>query len=117
MHPKTKAPDTTYTPNWLERMDSRTALAQQLRDRYQRMTSDLGGEAHLSYMQRSLVTRALHLEYFLELEELKLRETPDKFDSGKWTQANNALGGLLNKLGLERQSREVSLDAFVKARK
>lgn len=117
MHPKTKAPAPEYTPNWLESLDGRTGIAQQLRHRYACMTSDLGGEEHLSYMQRSLVTRALHLEYFLELEETKLRNGGGAdFDSGKWAQANNALQGILSKLGLQRQAREVSIGEFVKAR-
>lgn len=118
MDRKTAAPLPNYTPNWLDRLDGRTALAQELRNRYTSMTADLGGEAGLSYMQRSLVNRALHLEYFLELEEHNLREGgTEAFDAGKWTQAVNSLQGVLSKLGLQRQSRDVTLNDFMQGRR
>ena len=77
-----------------------------MRERYAAFTNDLGGVERLSYAQRSLVERALHLEYWLAQQERALIEGAD-FDVGKWTQAANALQGILTKLGLDRQAKDV----------
>ena len=113
MQTKTKSVPDKFSPNWLHSLDGRTALAQELRGRYAAVCTDLGGETSLSYMQRSLATRALWLEYHLQLEEEKLA-TGDDFDSGKWVQAANALQGIWAKLGLERKAKEATLSQFIK---
>ncbi len=95
-----------YSSGWLGALDSRTALAREMRDRYQTMTDDLGGADRLSYAQRSLAERALWLEYWLASQERELANGND-FAVGQWTQACNALQGIYSKLGLQRQAREV----------
>lgn len=91
----------TYHPNWLDQLDGRTATAQEMRRRYELLTNDLGGADRLSYQQRSLCTRALWLEAWLEIQERQLAEGQD-FDAGKWTQGSNALLGLFRALGFEK---------------
>ena len=110
---KAKTPPTEYSTGWLGQLDFRTALGQELRNRYRSLTNDLGGASNLSYQQRSLVSRALWLEVFLEQEERNLANGKD-FDSGRWTQAVNSLQGLYSKLGLTRQAKEVTLKEFMK---
>lgn len=100
------APPDKFTKGWLESLDGRTAVAQVMRERWQHFTRDLGGVDRLSYAQRSLVERALWLEYWLQTQEQELATGGD-FDVGRWTQAANALQGILAKLGLERQARDV----------
>jgi hypothetical protein len=108
-------PQTTYTTNWLKSLDQRTTIAQELRQRQTALSNDLGGIVSLSYQQRSLIDRAIFLEYHLQTEELKLATGGD-FDSGKWVQACNSLGGIFSKLGLNRHSKDVvSLSDYVKA--
>jgi len=92
---------------WLQSLDGRTSAAQQLRVRHDALCSDLGGYAKLSYQQKALIDRAIFLEYHLQQEELKLATGAD-FDSGKWTQACNALSGLFSKLGLHKQVKDVT---------
>jgi hypothetical protein len=104
---------TNYTPDWLQQLDKRTAIAQELRARYDALTNDLGGLPSLSYQQRSLIDRSLFLEYHLQEEERKLA-TGGEFDSGKWVQAVNALQGIYSKLGLKRVKTELSLDQYIK---
>ena len=87
-------------------LDGRTAVAQVMRERYDVFTADLGGVDRLSYAQRSLVERALWLEYWLAQQEQNLATGAD-FDVGKWTQAANSLQGILTKLGLERKAKDV----------
>ena len=112
----TKTPPKNFNTGWLSELDGRTAIAQELRARYAAFTNDLGGVERLSYAQRSLVSRALHLEYWLAQQEKALIEGAD-FDVGKWVQAANALQGILSKLGLERQAKDApNLSTFLHER-
>lgn len=109
---KQTIPPASFTANWLQTMDGRTAIAQELRQRHKALTNDLGGVDQLSYQQRALVERALWLEYHLQQEEQKLAGG-DEFDSGKWTQACNALQGIFTKLGLNRVAHDVSIGSIL----
>lgn len=98
-----------FAAGYLDRLDGRTAIAVDMRHRWQALTNDLGGEANLSYAQRSLVERALWLEHWLHIQEQALADGDHaNFDAGRWTQACNALQGILVKLGLERKARDVT---------
>jgi hypothetical protein len=95
-----------FSPGWLDKLDSRTAIARVMRERYAEVCNDLGGVGGLSYMQRSLVERGLWLEYWLASQERELADGRP-FDVGKWVQAANSLQGIYSRLGLERRAREV----------
>jgi len=113
---KLDAPPNKFTQGWLAELDGRTGIAQVMRQRYEAFTNDLGGVSQLSYAQRSLVERSLWLEYWLAQQEQALAAGA-QFDIGKWTQAANALQGILSKLGLERTTRDVpDLATFMKQR-
>ncbi len=100
-----------FRPGYLARLDGRTAVASDMRARWQEITSDMGGEDRLSYAQRSLVERALWLEHWLAVQERALADGQyEIFDAGKWTQGCNALQGILKTLGLERRARDVTPD-------
>jgi hypothetical protein len=115
MH-KTSTPPARFQNGWLEQLDGRTGVAQAMRERYQVFTDDLGGAARLSYGQRSLVERALWLEYWLASQEQSLAGGAD-FDVGRWVQAANSLQGILAKLGLERTAKDApDLAAFLAAK-
>ena len=93
-----------------------SAIAQEMRERFRAFTDDLGGAETLSYAKRSLVERALWLEFWLAQQEQALAGGSD-FDVGKWTQAANSLQGILSKLGLERQAKDVpNLSDFINSR-
>ena len=109
----TQAPPKTFNTGWLSELDGRTAIAQEMRERFRAFTDDLGGADTLSYAKRSLVERALWLEFWLAQQEQALAGGSD-FDVGKWTQAANALQGILSKLGLDRQAKDVpSLNEYL----
>ncbi|OLO10633.1 hypothetical protein BTW10_13075 [Chromohalobacter japonicus] len=95
-----------FAPGYMGDLDGRTGIAQMMRERYASMTSDLGGPENLSYAQRSLVERALWLEFWLQRQEVELAKG-ESFDVGKWVQAANGLQGILTKLGLERKAKDV----------
>lgn len=111
---KAATPPDKYNQNWLQSLDKRTAIAQDLTHRHKMLTDDLGGVDQLSYQQRALVERALWLEYHLQQEEQKLANGQE-FDSGKWTQSCNALQGIFSKLGLNRVAKTIpALQSYVK---
>ena len=113
---KTPAPPPKFAQGWIAELDGRYAVAQVMRERYQAFTDDLGGADRLSYAQRSLVERALWLEYWLQSQEQTLAAGGD-FDVARWTQAANSLQGILAKLGLDRQARDVpDLAQYLKAK-
>ena len=107
--PKLDAIPDKFAAGYIDRLDGRTAIAQDMRARWQQITADLGGEATLSYSQRSLVERALWLEHWLAVQEQALAAGQyETFDAGRWTQACNALQGILKTLGIERRARDVT---------
>ena len=109
----TQAPPKKFNTGWLSELDGRTAIAQEMRERFRAFTDDLGGADTLSYAKRSLVERALWLEFWLAQQEQALAGGSD-FDVGKWTQAANALQGILSKLGLDRRAKDVpSLNEYL----
>ena len=113
---KADQPPSQYSPGWLDALDYRTQLARDLRARFDEVCTDLGGADQLSYMQRSLVERALWLEFWLSQQEQALAKGQE-FDVGKWVQAANSLQGIYSRLGLERKQREApDLQTFLKQR-
>jgi len=98
-----------FTAGYLDRLDGRSKVAVEMRARWSAMTADLGGEDRLSYAQRSLVERALWLEHWLHVQERALADGDyQQFDAGRWTQACNALQGILKTLGIERKAKDVT---------
>ena len=95
-----------YAPGYLDDLDGRLAVAQVMRERYRAFADDLGGADSLSYAQRSLVERALWLEYWMAQQEEQLARGKE-FDVARWTQAANSLQGILTKLGLSRKAKDV----------
>jgi hypothetical protein len=116
--PKLDAIPDRYAPGYLDKLDGRTAIAAAMRDRWNDLTTDLGGADRLSYAQRSLIERALWLEHWLHHQEKALAEgRVDDFDAGRWTQATNSLLGLYRTLGLERRTRDVTdLQSYIGGR-
>lgn len=101
---KLKAPPEKFEPQWLAALDGRTAIAQEMRRRFDEVSADLGGD--LSYLTRSLVSRYLWQEFWIQQQEQHLAEGKE-VDIGKYTQAVNAASGLAAKLGLGRKARDV----------
>lgn len=94
-----------FQRGWLDRLDSRHNLTRELRERFDEVCTDLGGRDALSYMQRSLIERALWLEHWLANQERELAKGAD-FDVSRWIQAANSLQGIYSRLGLERRAKD-----------
>jgi len=117
MQLKSKEVPSKYTQGWLTELDGRTSIAADMRQRFTEVCNDLGGIDGLSYMQRSLVERALWLEYWLAQQERELAHGSD-FDVGRWVQAANSLQGIYGRLGIHRQAKDVpNLGDYLRAAK
>ncbi|MGC2222320.1 MAG: hypothetical protein WA624_08110 [Methylocella sp.] len=112
--------------------DGRSATARRFRDLYEDIAADLGGKDHLSEGQRQLVRRAAMLSAECErMEAMAARndrrpdgaiawksEAPFVFDLEIYGQLCDRLGRLFGRLGLERQSRDVTptLQSYLQAK-
>lgn len=107
-----------FRRNWLDNLDGRLGLARDMRARFDEIAGDLGGAEGLSYARRSLIERALWIEYWLAQQERELADgRAEGFDAGKYVQAVNGLQGVLAKIGLDRVARRVpSLTEYLQRR-
>mgnify|MGYP003680834198 CR=1 FL=1 len=113
---KLKDIPTDYRPGYLDALDGRTAVAQEMRRRFDEVASDLGGAEQLSYMQRSLIARFLWAEHWLQQQEIAIAQG-EAVDIGKYVQASNNLVGLSNRLGLDRKAKDIpSLNDYIASR-
>ncbi len=110
------APPERFEPGFIARTDMRYALPKLLRERLRALCTDLGGEAALSYQERSLAERLIHLEWQIgEWEALARDGKP--VDQARYLHAVNAMNGLVRSLGLKRRAKEVpSLQEFLRQR-
>ena len=95
-----------YQEDFLEAMDGRGRIVKTLRQRLGALVADLGGLAELSYQERSLCRRVIHLERHIERKELSLAHggTVEETD---YLSAINCLSGLFSKIGIKRRSKPV----------
>lgn len=106
---QTQAVPQRYETGYIDRLDKRTRIGSEMQERYREYTDDLGGAERLSYAQRSLVERALWLEFWLADQERALVSGDlTNFDVGKWVQAVNSLQGIFTRLGIERRQKDVT---------
>lgn len=102
-----------FEPRFWESADGRCGVIKELRRRYDELLADAGAD---SIQKRILCQRAIFLTVQIETMEITAAEQGD-FDAGVYTQAVNALSGLLSKLGLHKRAAETpTLDAYVGGR-
>ncbi len=108
----------SYDENFMASMDGRTLVARELRDRLHALSADLGGWSSLSYQERSLCRRLIHLERLVEQKELRLA-TGGRFrpmDENVYFNSINALSGLLSKIGLKRRVKILALGDYLQSK-
>lgn len=93
-----------FTPLFWQQADSRLSIVREIRERFDSLKTDTGAD---SVQKELLCGRAVFLVTWLETQERLALET-GCFDSGPYTQAVNALLGLLRTLGLKRASKKVT---------
>ena len=93
---------------FLEEMDARSEVYRMMSQRLGALVTSLGGLDGLSYQERSLCKRAIHLERLIEKRELTLA-LDGTIDEAGYFNALNVLSGLYSKLGFKRRVRTISL--------
>lgn len=96
-----------YTTGFMEELDGRVRAARTLRERLRGLVTDLGGWGSLSYQERSLAKRILHLERLIEKKESTLAHGGN-VDESTYLAALNTFSGLLSKVGLKRRAKLIS---------
>ncbi len=100
-----------FEARFWELADHRTGLVKAIRRRYEELKEDCCAD---SVQKDMLVQRAVFLAIQLESMEVTAAET-GQLDLGFYTQATNALSGLLTKLGLEKQFEQtLDLQEYIK---
>jgi len=115
---RTKLP-AKYEPGFLGELDQRSLVYRELKNAYDEIVSDAGGEDDLTHTQLSLIERFVFLEAVLRTWENAIAVNPKANDHlvGKWTQGVNALQGLAKVIGLKRHMKKTaSLKSYLKER-
>ena len=103
-----------YEEGFLDSLDGRVRVAKSLRERLGALVSDLGGLDGLSYQERSLCRRVIHLERIIDKKELALAHN-SPIDEQSYYTAITTLASLFNRIGLKRRARKIqSLDEYLK---
>ena len=95
-----------FGEDFLETMDGRGRTVRTLRQRLGALVSDLGGGPHLSYQEKSLCKRFIHLERLIERKESTLAHGGNVTESD-YLNAINTLSGLCSKIGMKRRAKPV----------
>jgi hypothetical protein len=104
-----------YEETFMSCLDGRSLVARELRDRLHALTADLGGWSTLSYQERSLCRRVIHLERLTEMKELKLAQG-GRLDENLYFNCINSLSGLWSKIGLKRRVKVLALGDYLAAK-
>lgn len=104
MKTKTNTLPTRFEPKFWHEVDGRLGVYKEIQGRYQELTEDCRAD---SAMKRILAQRAVFITIQLETMEVQAATEGVPLDFGVYTQACNALSGLLTKLGLEKQAKEI----------
>lgn len=102
--PETMAPGDVQP----ERIDGRCLAARTYRRALAELFADLGGEAALSFAERSLARRAVAFELWLGTVEARAMRGEDVTAfMPVYSQATNTLLGLFRQLGIKRRPKEI----------
>jgi hypothetical protein len=85
-------------------IDGRFFAAKRVRELEAALIADSGGDEHVSAARRSLVRRAAVLAAVLEDHEARWAAGQAPFDPGVYLPGVNALGRVLERVGLDRQA-------------
>jgi hypothetical protein len=111
----TEIPD-RFSQQFLETMDSRLAVVRELRQKFKNYCQDLGGEAELSWKQKGLTKRLLHVEGLCESKEASLVKG-EAIDEVKYLNEVETYRRLCTTLGIKKHPRLVGTLAEQYARR
>lgn len=91
----------------LDALDGRTKAFQHVRKGIQAIEADLGGAAHLSHAERSLIARCAVLTAMLADQEASYL-TGGAIDPTSYATLTNALRRTLQAVGLQRRAKDIT---------
>lgn len=109
---KPRAVARRFRPSFLSDLDGRYPVVRGLKYRYGSYLADLGGVATLSTMEQTIVKRIVHLEHLVEQKESALIAGTGT-DINEYLSSVNCLSGLLNRIGLKRRAKQLSLKDYL----
>lgn len=113
---KPRTVDKRFRPGFIADLDGRYPVVRGLKHRLACYLSDLGGPANLSHMEQTVVKRIVHLEHLVEQKESAIiRGTAT--DIHEYIASVNCLSGLLNRIGLKRRAKKISLHDYLDAKR
>ena len=114
LKPATVPSDGKPADDYLRLLDGRRTMPKVMRAQLQAIYNDLGGQDRLSAMQQSLCQRFVCITAWQGSIESKIANG-EKVDDviGTWLQSINTALGLAKTLGLRRQSKDATLEAYV----
>jgi hypothetical protein len=95
-----------YSPDFMNRLDKRTVLGKAVRNRYEAIVADLGGEEVLASIKHSPMRCFCWFESMIEGIECRAA-AGEQVDIGSWKQLTNTWLGIARMLGLGRRARPV----------
>ena len=111
---KTSTLPDRFVPKFLDEADGRQASIRLIRQKLNQLMGDVDAD---SVQKEMLCEQAVFLYVKLQTMQVEALETGE-LDFGSYTQAVNALSGLLTKLGLEKKAKQtLDLKGYVKERK
>lgn len=107
-------PDRFVAQFWDTDADQRCSVVKEIRRRYEQLKTDAGAE---SYQKDLIVQRAVFIACQLESMEITAAQSGE-LNFAVYTQATNALVGLLKALGLEKKMpKTLDLERYIKERR
>lgn len=101
-----------FQTDFLETMDGRVTAVKALHGRFNALATDLGGIDGLSFQEKTLCKRVVHLEALITKMESVLVKG-GAVEVHVYLAAINALASLLSRLGLKRRSKQISLRDYL----
>ena len=105
-----------FRADFFQRMDGRVTAVKALRERFNALTTDLGGLDNLSYQEKTLCKRAIFLERHIEGMELLVTKG-GAVEVHSYIASINALSGILSRIGLKRRAKQISLRDYLTSAK
>lgn len=100
-----------FVEGFLDELDGRAEIVKTLRRRFRALINDLGGDG-LSYQEKSLAKRAVHLERVIEKTEAILVRG-GTVDMNVYLSCINIFTGVLNRLGMRKRAKTLSLKDYL----
>jgi hypothetical protein len=114
------SPPAKYQEGFLEKMDLRTTLYNNLNTSYKQVVRDLGGAGNLSRLELSLIERFVYCELLIRKTELEMANSDNGSQKKflmKWVRLNNAINSIIAKLGIsKRKTQESDLAKYLEER-